>query len=182
MRRSAVILTTLGVTAIGGATSWRRHPRSGAAWVNRVVDPYVVGHGVADRTHGEIGIVEHVGRTSGIVRVSPVHPVATTEGFRIIVPLGLESQWARNVLAAGGCRLEVGGVVHELDQPVLVDPTTIDETPRWIGHVMSRLGFRYLLVRSVARVAGPRLGMGPSTTVERLSASELARLGDVVPA
>ena len=82
--------------------------------MNRVVNPWLVEHQAADRSAGEIGLLEHIGRASGKVRVSPVHPVPIEGGYRIVVPLGAESQWARNVLAAGHCRLQIGDSVHEL--------------------------------------------------------------------
>jgi hypothetical protein len=142
-----------GAWLIGAVAWWRRHPRFGTHWVNRVVDPWLVSHGVVDRSAGEIGLIEHVGRTSGIVRRSPVHPVQTPTGYRIVVPLGLESQWARNVLAAGHCRLEVEGVIHELDRPSLVRPSRIDDLPRVSRPLMDWLGFRYLLLHEHSEVA-----------------------------
>lgn len=95
-----------------------------------------------------------VGRTSGIVRVTPIHPVATAEGFRIVAPLGIESQWARNVMAARHCRLQVGRVVHELDEPRIVLPSEIEGLPRLATRVMDWLGFRYLVLRQFAEHEG----------------------------
>ena len=139
------------VSTLGGAVMWwRRHPRAGAQWVNRVANPWLVGRGVPGRSHGEIGLLEHVGRRSGRVRRTPVHPVETPDGFRIIVPLGKASQWARNVLAAGYCRLELGDEVHELDEPRLVEASLIDGVPALAGRVMDWLGFRYLVLRRFA--------------------------------
>jgi hypothetical protein len=73
--------------------------------------------------------------------------VRTARGFRIIVPLGVESQWAQNVLAAGHCRLQLDGVFHELDEPVLVKPSRIEGLPKPATRVMDWLGFRYLVLR-----------------------------------
>jgi deazaflavin-dependent oxidoreductase (nitroreductase family) len=144
-----------GAAGLGGLVLWwRRHPRTGAAWVNRVVDPWLVRQGVLQETNGELGLIEHVGRKSGIVRATPIHPVRTAEGFRIVAPLGLESQWARNVLAAGHCRLEVDGVVHELDQPRLVLPSEVEGLPRLATKVMNWLGFRFLVLRRFSEHPG----------------------------
>jgi deazaflavin-dependent oxidoreductase (nitroreductase family) len=136
------------------ASWWRRHPRFGAAWVNRVVDPWLVRQGVVAGSKGEIGLLEHVGRKSGVVRVTPVHPVRTHGGFRIVVPLGVASQWAQNVLTAGHCRLQVEGIVHELDEPVLVTPSAVEGLPRPATRVMDWLGFRYLVLRQFAAGEG----------------------------
>ena len=167
MRRLALMLGAVGVAAIGAAAWWRAHPRLGSSWVNRVVDPWLVGHGVVDRTAGEIGLVEHVGRKSGIVRVSPVHPVPTDGVFRIIVPLGLKSRWAQNVLAAGHCRLQVGAVVHELDEPMLVAPSMVVGLQPLASRVMGWLGFPHLLLHRLSEAPGILDAEPESGDVER---------------
>ena len=153
MRRPVIVLGLLG-GAVGAVAWWRRHPRIGTDYVNRVIDPWLVRSGIIEKSEGELGLVEHVGRLSGIARVTPVHPVATADGYRIIVPLGAASQWAQNVLAAGHCRLEVGGVVHHLDEPRLVSPNAAAGIPPIASHVMDWLGFRYLQLRRFAQHDG----------------------------
>jgi deazaflavin-dependent oxidoreductase (nitroreductase family) len=133
---------------------WRRHPRFGAEWVNRVADPWLMRQGVVTSSKGEIGLLEHVGRKTGTVRVTPVHPVRTADGFRIVVPLGVESHWASNVVAAGHCRLQVDEVVHELDEPLLVMPSMVEGLPKLATRAMDWLGFRYLVLRQFAEHPG----------------------------
>jgi deazaflavin-dependent oxidoreductase (nitroreductase family) len=153
--RRAILFGVAAAGLVGGLVAWwRRHPRTGAAWMNRVVDPWLVRQGVVGSSNGEIGLLEHVGRKSGVVRVTPVHPVPTTAGFRIIVPLGVESQWALNVLAAGHCRLQIGEVVHELDEPLLAVPSDVEGLPQPAARAMDWLGFRYLLLRQFAQYSG----------------------------
>jgi deazaflavin-dependent oxidoreductase (nitroreductase family) len=123
-----------------------------------VVDPWLVRRGLVDKSAGEIALIEHVGRQSGTVRFTPVHPVPTEDGFRIIVPLGLESQWAQNVLAAGRCRLQVADVVYEMDEPVLVSPCAIEGLSRPVCRVMQWLGFRYLRLHRFAEAPGTLAG------------------------
>jgi deazaflavin-dependent oxidoreductase (nitroreductase family) len=145
MRRA--LLAACLATLIGAFVGWwRRHPRFGAATMNRIVNPWLVRQGIAEVTAGEIGLLEHVGRVTGKARVTPVHPVETPDGVRIIVPLGSESQWVRNVLAAGRCRLQVGDMVQELDEPRFVEPTEV-ELPVGAARLMTWLGFRYLRLR-----------------------------------
>jgi deazaflavin-dependent oxidoreductase (nitroreductase family) len=154
MRRTLLIgVAAVGLVA-GLVTWWRRHPRTGAAWVNQVLDPWLVRQGVVGSSNGEIGLLEHIGRKSGLVRVTPVHPVRTQAGFQIVVPLGVESQWALNVLAAGHCRLQVGDVVHELDEPLLVAPSDVEGLPELATQAMDWLGFRYLVLRQFADYPG----------------------------
>jgi F420H(2)-dependent quinone reductase len=48
------------------------------------------------------GILTHVGRKSGRVYRTPVNVFRTPEGFLIALTYGRESEWVRNVVAAGG--------------------------------------------------------------------------------
>lgn len=167
MRRALLLIGGVGAAAAAVAW-WRRHPRFGAEYMNRVVDPWLVRRGMVEKSKGEIGLLEHVGRKSGIVRVSPVHPVPTESGYRIVVPLGIESHWAHNVLAAGRCRIQMGEVVHELDEPVLVAPSAMKELPPLTRNVMDWLGFRYLVLHRVAEHAGTLVAATvPGETEER---------------
>jgi deazaflavin-dependent oxidoreductase (nitroreductase family) len=52
------------------------------------------------------GILTHVGRKSGRVYGTPVNVFRVPEGFLIALTYGRESEWVRNVIAAGGCKLE----------------------------------------------------------------------------
>ena len=165
MRKPVIVLGLLA-GAIGAVAWWRRHPRTGAEYVNRVIDPWLVRSGLIEKAEGELGLVEHVGRVSGIVRLTPVHPVATADGYRIVVPLGVASQWAQNVLAAGHCRLEIGGVVHHLDEPRLVSPTAVAGIPPIAGQFMDWLGFRYLQLHRFATHEGTRSEPASATEPE----------------
>src|SRR5579864_611651 len=52
------------------------------------------------------GMLTHVGRKSGRVYRTPVNVFRAPEGFLIALTYGRDSEWVRNVLAAGGCKLE----------------------------------------------------------------------------
>ncbi|HYC07401.1 MAG TPA: nitroreductase family deazaflavin-dependent oxidoreductase [Candidatus Binatia bacterium] len=177
--RKVLFAVAAAVTLTGWlARWWRRHPRTGAGTVNRLVNPWLMRQDVPELSRGEIGLLEHVGRRSGTVRVTPVHPVRTEDGFRIIVPLGGESQWARNVLAAGHCRLQVGDAIHELDEPRLVSSTEMAAVPSGAAAVMDWLGFRYLVLRQFAEVPG-RLVVPPvGGTASRPEVAEVADVAE----
>lgn len=69
------------------------------------------------------GILTHVGRRSGRVYRTPVNVFREPEGFLIALTYGRDSEWVRNVLAAGGCQLETRGVRYQLSAPTIVyDP------------------------------------------------------------
>jgi deazaflavin-dependent oxidoreductase (nitroreductase family) len=154
MRKVLIAISAIVSSLVAATVWWRRHPRVGSAYMNRAVNPWLVQNGLIEESGREIGLLEHVGRRSGTVRLSPIHPVATPNGFRIVVPLGLKSQWAQNVLAAGHCRVQVGEIVHELDEPVLVEPSQIGDVPPLVAQVMTWLGFRYLLLHRFAAHPG----------------------------
>jgi deazaflavin-dependent oxidoreductase (nitroreductase family) len=70
------------------------------------------------------GILTHVGRKSGRVYRTPVNVFRAPEGFLIALTYGRESEWVKNVLAAGGCELETRGVSYLLFAPTIVrDPS-----------------------------------------------------------
>src|ERR1035437_8136217 len=66
------------------------------------------------------GILTHVGRKSGRLYRTPVNVFRVPEGFLIALIYGRESEWVKNVLAAGGCELETRGVLHQLAAPPLL--------------------------------------------------------------
>jgi deazaflavin-dependent oxidoreductase (nitroreductase family) len=151
MRRTSRIITVsaaLGAVATGVVIVWRRNPRIGTTFVNSTIDPILLQRGFAGGESSEIGIIEHIGRKSGIRRLTPVYPEPTPEGFRIIVPLGPSSEWARNVAAAGHCRLQLHDDVFELDEPVLVPAGEVQSLPRVLRGILGTLGFDYLLLRT----------------------------------
>jgi deazaflavin-dependent oxidoreductase (nitroreductase family) len=77
----------------------------------------------ADRLPG-FGILTHVGRKSGGVYRTPVNVFRVPEVFLIALTCGRESEWVKNVLAAGGCDLATRGVRYLLSAPTIVhDPT-----------------------------------------------------------
>jgi deazaflavin-dependent oxidoreductase (nitroreductase family) len=172
MGKRLVIMAGLAAMLAAFVAWWRGHQRFGADTVNRVVNPWLVEHGVAASSRGEIGLLEHTGRKSGTVRLTPIHPVRTAEGFRIVVPLGSESQWTRNVLAAGHCRVQVGDTVYELDEPRLVEPSEVDGLPAAAARAMGWLGFRYLCLRLFAEHPGALAGPVPGPEPVEVPPSE----------
>jgi len=77
----------------------------------------------ADRLPG-FGILTNVGRKSGKVYRTPVNVFRAPEGFLVALTYGRESEWVKNVLAAGGCELETRGVSYLLFAPTIVrDPS-----------------------------------------------------------
>jgi len=70
------------------------------------------------------GILTHVGRKSGNVYRTPVNVFRPSNGFIIALTYSSQSEWVKNVLAAGGCELQARGKKYQLSGPNVVhDPT-----------------------------------------------------------
>jgi deazaflavin-dependent oxidoreductase (nitroreductase family) len=77
----------------------------------------------ADRLPG-FGILTHVGRKSGKLYQTPVNVFRASNGFIIALTYSSQSEWVKNVLAAGGCELKTRGKKYQLSSPNVVhDPT-----------------------------------------------------------
>jgi deazaflavin-dependent oxidoreductase (nitroreductase family) len=86
------------------------------------------------------GILTHVGRKSGRVYRTPANVFRVPEGFLIALTYGRESEWVRNVLAAGGCELETRGVRYQLFAPTIVHDPTRRRFPRPVRIVLRLIG------------------------------------------
>jgi deazaflavin-dependent oxidoreductase (nitroreductase family) len=80
---------------------------------NRVLGP------LAERLPG-FGIVIHRGRRSGREYRTPVNIFRHGDGYVIALTYGKDSQWVRNVLAAGELDVEIRGRRIHLTAPELV--------------------------------------------------------------
>jgi len=70
------------------------------------------------------GILTHVGRKSGRVYRTPVNVFRAPNGFIIALTYSSQSEWVKNVLAAGRCELRTVGRTYQLSTPKVVrDPS-----------------------------------------------------------
>jgi hypothetical protein len=161
------LLTRLAAGALvaGGVFAvhrWRTSRRTGGVpfngmriAMNTAINPWLLRRGLAGGRHSELGMLEHVGRVSAKVHQTPVHPTVIGDLIWIPLPYGNASQWARNVIAAGGCRLQLRGEVLELDGPQIVparnDPALSDAAADLAGW----LGISYLQLHRVSGAAMP---------------------------
>ena len=66
------------------------------------------------------GLIEHTGRKSGRAYRVPVNVFSIPGGFAVVLYYGPESDWVRNVLAAGG-----GQMVHRRKRYELSNPQVL---------------------------------------------------------
>jgi hypothetical protein len=72
-------------------------------------------------------VLRHTGRKSGRVHETPLGIEPTDDGFVIALVYGNDTQWLRNVLAAGRAEIVRDDVIYAVDRPEVVPlPTVID--------------------------------------------------------
>ena len=70
--------------------------------------------------HAAFADLEHLGRKSGTLRHTPVRAFRTGDTVVIGLNFGRQSDWYRNITAAGTCRLRLRGQQLTLGAPTLV--------------------------------------------------------------
>ncbi|MDP8969344.1 MAG: nitroreductase family deazaflavin-dependent oxidoreductase [Actinomycetota bacterium] len=108
-------------------------PRWWARINKRVFNPWELERGVRP-------VLTHVGRTSGETYRTPLDAYVVDGGYLFVLVYGSESDWVRNVLAAGHARLAIGGEEIDLTAPRLVDedeawqalPDTAKRPPKFL--------------------------------------------------
>ena len=66
-----------------------------------------------------LGVVVHRGRRSGRMYQTPVNVFAAGDGYVFALTYGPDTDWVKNVLAAGGCELRTRGRTVRLTSPRL---------------------------------------------------------------
>jgi deazaflavin-dependent oxidoreductase (nitroreductase family) len=66
------------------------------------------------------GAVTHLGRRSGHAYTTPVRAIPSGEGFVIPLPYGADTDWCRNVMAAGKCTLRWHEQEYILEKPEVI--------------------------------------------------------------
>jgi len=84
--------------------------RFNAQVTNRVSRPF------AGRLPG-FAVVTHVGRRSGRTYQTPVNMFRDGERYVFALTYGADSQWVKNVMAAGGCEVRTNGTIVRLCEP-----------------------------------------------------------------
>jgi deazaflavin-dependent oxidoreductase (nitroreductase family) len=96
------------------------------------------------------GVVHHRGRRSGREYKTPVKVFRRGDDYVISLPYGAGCDWARNVLAAGGCELDIRGTRISLVEPRVYADRGEAEIPVVIRFVLNRLGVTEFLAMSRA--------------------------------
>jgi len=86
------------------------------------------------------GIITHAGRKTNRGYRTPVNVFQGPDGFLIALTYGRDSQWVRNVLAAGGCQLETRGARYQLCTPMIVHDPSPRQFPPFVRLVLRIIG------------------------------------------
>ncbi|MFC4050409.1 nitroreductase family deazaflavin-dependent oxidoreductase [Actinomadura syzygii] len=100
---------------------------------NKVTEPF------AARLPG-FGIVLHRGRRSGRVYRTPINVFREPGGYVAALTYGPESDWVRNVVAAGGCDLVTRGERIHLTDPRIVHDETRRAVPAAVRPILGAIG------------------------------------------
>jgi deazaflavin-dependent oxidoreductase (nitroreductase family) len=123
-------------------------PKRLARFNLRVTNP-VLRH-VAVRAPG-FAIVHHTGRRSGTARTTPVNMFRHGDEYTIPLTYGRDSQWVRNVLAAGAFEAQVKGRTIALTRPEIEHDPTHSRVPAPIRPILQALGVDDFVVAYNAR-------------------------------
>ena len=86
------------------------------------------------------GILTHVGRKSGRVYRTPINVFRISNRFIIALTYSSNSEWVKNVLAAGGCELKTWGKKYQLFAPAVVHDPTRQRFPIPVRLVLKLVG------------------------------------------
>jgi deazaflavin-dependent oxidoreductase (nitroreductase family) len=112
---------------------------------NRLLRPVVA------RTPG-FGVVIHTGRKSGRRYRTPVGVFVASGGYVIALTYGKDTDWVRNVVAAGGCELEIRRRSVRLTDPRVVHDESRRLAPRPVRPILRLLGVADFLRLSTGSV------------------------------
>jgi deazaflavin-dependent oxidoreductase (nitroreductase family) len=96
------------------------------------------------------GVVTHRGRRSGRTFRTPVNVFARDGGYVVALTYGPDSDWVRNVLAAGGCELDTRRRHVRLVGPRLFRDETRGDMPVVVRQILGVIGVADFLALDAA--------------------------------
>ena len=114
--------------------------------MTRVLNPLI--RKFAGRRHFRMAAeIRHVGRKSGRAYVTPAG--ARVSGDVAVIPLtfGNQSDWSKNVRAAGGCSIRLNGIDYEAVMPEVVSRADAGPVIRSAFSTMERAQFKMLGIK-----------------------------------
>ena len=114
--------------------------------MTKVLNPLIIKF--AGRRHFSMAAqIQHVGRRSGTVYVTPATAHAHGDVIVIALTFGNQSDWARNVRAAGGCTMRMNGRTYSATNPEFLSREEARPLLKAAFSPAQRFGVRMLGVR-----------------------------------
>ncbi len=96
--------------------------------------------------------IRHVGRRSGRTYATPVSARRSGDTVLIALTFGTQTDWARNVRAAGGGSIRIEGQDYDVTQPRFLTRQEAGPQVAAMFSPMERAGFRILGIRQLMRL------------------------------
>jgi len=107
---------------------------------------------LAGRKYWYASAIRHTGRRSGKQYVTPVVAERVPDGFVIPLPYGTDTDWVRNVVAAGRATVKCHGETRDVVRPTLIDAAeALPQVPTQHGGTYERFGIERFLKLTDAR-------------------------------
>lgn len=114
--------------------------------MTRVLNPTIVS--LAGRRHVRFAArIQHTGRRTGREYITPVSARLAGDTFVIPLTFGSQSDWSRNIRAAGGCEIRLNGTDYHAVQPRLADWEQARQVAGAAFSPVERAMFRVLGIR-----------------------------------
>lgn len=84
-------------------------------------------------------VVIHRGRKSGKTFQTPLFAFRRGNGFVIALTYGSQTDWVRNVLAAGGCEIEARRRRYQVGNPTVYRDDSASDMPLFIRFMLRRV-------------------------------------------
>jgi deazaflavin-dependent oxidoreductase (nitroreductase family) len=119
--------------------------------MTKALNPVIVRF--AGRRHFSMAAqIQHVGRRSGRVYVTPASAHVHGDMILIALTFGNQSDWSRNVRAAGGCLVRINGRTYHATDPRFLSREEASPLFKAAFSPMQRAGIRLLGVREFMRL------------------------------
>jgi deazaflavin-dependent oxidoreductase (nitroreductase family) len=116
--------------------------------MTKMLNPLIVK--LAGRRHFHMAAqIRHVGRRSGRTYITPVSARRSGDTVVIALTFGNQSDWSRNVRAAGGGIIRIDGEDFDVSQPQVMSRREARPLVQAAFSPMDRAGFRMLGIKQV---------------------------------
>lgn len=140
-----------GTGSVAAPVAPSRFVRTVIRPMTKVLNPLIVK--LAGRRHfGMAAQIQHVGRRSGNVYVTPASAHVHGDVIVIALTFGNQSDWVRNVRAAGECTVRINGRSYRATNPQFISREEAGPLLKAAFSPVQRAGMRALGVRQFLRL------------------------------